>query len=147
MTWVDIISQLLGAAILIAGCFLFAIIWAGNGENEMRKIAVLLGGLALAGCGAGVVTTVTSIFDQIQQAARTACGYTFAFATIDALIKALGGPPIVETISGILCTQARALVVQEVPKAAGADPATGRTTVVLGTVVINGKPVTITVLR
>jgi hypothetical protein len=116
-------------------------------RDEMRKIAVLLGGLALAGCGAGVVTTVTSIFDQIQQAARTACGYTFAFATIDALIKALGGPPIVETISGILCTQARALVVQEVPKAAGADPATGRTTVVLGTVVINGKPVTITVLR
>lgn len=34
MTWVDIISQLLGAAILIAGCFLFAIIWVGNGEMK-----------------------------------------------------------------------------------------------------------------
>jgi hypothetical protein len=34
MSWVDILSQLLGAAVVIAGIFLFAIIWAGNGEMK-----------------------------------------------------------------------------------------------------------------
>jgi hypothetical protein len=30
MTWVDIIAQLLTAMVLIAGCFIFALIWAGG---------------------------------------------------------------------------------------------------------------------
>jgi hypothetical protein len=112
----------------------------------MKKAAVILGGLALAGCGAGVVTTVTSIFDQIQQTARTVCGYTFAFSTIDAIIKALGGPPVVETISGLLCSQAKALQVSQ-PATAKAVVVNGQQAVDLGVVIINGKPVRITVLR
>jgi hypothetical protein len=34
MTWNDIIAQLVTAAVLIAGCFVFAIIWAGDGEMK-----------------------------------------------------------------------------------------------------------------
>lgn len=34
MTWGDIIAQLLTAAVMIAGVFIFAIIWAGNGEMK-----------------------------------------------------------------------------------------------------------------
>jgi hypothetical protein len=34
MTWDDIIAQLLTAAVMIAGAFIFAIIWAGNGEMK-----------------------------------------------------------------------------------------------------------------
>jgi hypothetical protein len=112
----------------------------------MRKVAVVIGGLALAGCGGGAAVIVANIFDQIQQAGRIACGYTFAFATIDAMIKALGGPPIVETIAGLLCTQAKALQVSQ-PAAAKAVVADGKQAVDLGVVIINGKPVRITVLR
>jgi hypothetical protein len=32
MTWGDIIAQLLTAAVMIAAVFVFAVIWAGNGE-------------------------------------------------------------------------------------------------------------------
>jgi hypothetical protein len=111
----------------------------------MKKAAVIIGGLALAGCGAGVVTTVTSIFDQIQQTARTVCGYTFAFSTIDAIIKALGGPPVVETIASLLCTEARQLQAQQPPKAA--VNSAGQEVLDLGVVVIGGKPVRLQVLR
>jgi hypothetical protein len=114
-------------------------------ENKMKKVTVILGGLALAGCGAGAVTTVTSVFDQIQQTARTVCGYTFAFATIDAIIKALGGPPVVETIAGLLCTQAQQLQAQRAPKASVTT--SGQRALDLGVVVINGKPVRIQVLQ
>jgi hypothetical protein len=76
---------------------------------------------------------------------RRVCGYTFVFATIDAMIKAFGGPPVAETIGGLLCTQARALAAQQAPK--GAVATEQGSAVVLGTVIINGKPVTITVLR
>jgi hypothetical protein len=34
MTWGDIIAQLLTAAIMMMGIFVFAIIWAGNGEMK-----------------------------------------------------------------------------------------------------------------
>lgn len=112
----------------------------------MRKVAVVLGGLALAGCGGGAAVIVANIFDQIQQAARTVCGYTFAFTTIDAMIKALGGPPIVETIAGLLCTQAKALQASQ-PASAKAVVVNGQQAVDLGVVIINGKPVRITVLR
>jgi hypothetical protein len=34
LTWGDIIAQLLTAAVMIAGVFVFAVIWAGNGEMK-----------------------------------------------------------------------------------------------------------------
>jgi hypothetical protein len=34
MTWSDIIAQLVTAAVLMAGIFVFAIIWAGGGEMK-----------------------------------------------------------------------------------------------------------------
>lgn len=101
--------------------------------------------LPLAACGAGVVTTVTNIFDQIQQVADGLCQMKPTFATIDALIKAFGGPPVVDTIAGLFCTQARALVAQQNPKAAIAPD--GSAVVSLGVVVINGKPISIQVVR
>src|SRR4051812_49141339 len=100
----------------------------------MKKVAVLIGGLALAGCGAGVVTTVTSIFDQIQQEAATLCGYRPTFDTIQAIITALGGPPIVSTVAGLFCTQAKALAAQRAPKAT--VTASGTAAIILGTVLI-----------
>jgi hypothetical protein len=113
----------------------------------MKKVAVILGGLALAGCGAGsVVPVVTSIFDAINSYTLAHCGYSFAFATIDAITKALGGQPVADVIGGLLCTEARTLQAQQAPKAAGVT-ATGQSIVDLGTVVINGKPVRIQVLR
>lgn len=111
----------------------------------MKKVAVVLGGLALAGCGGSAAVVVANIFDQINAVTKTLCGYTFVFATIDAMIKAFGGPPVAETIGGLLCTQAQALSAQRAPRAAVAPD--GAPVVILGTVLINGKPVTITVLR
>jgi hypothetical protein len=34
VTWDDIVAQLLTAAAMIAGIFIFAVIWAGNGEMK-----------------------------------------------------------------------------------------------------------------
>jgi nitrogen fixation-related uncharacterized protein len=34
MSWGDILAQLLGAAIVAVGVFIFAIIWAGDGEMK-----------------------------------------------------------------------------------------------------------------
>jgi hypothetical protein len=111
----------------------------------MKKAAVIIGGLALAGCGAGVVQVVQNVYDQIQQAANVACQLRPTFATIDALIKALGGPPVVDVIAGLFCTQARALSAQRAPKATVAPD--GSPVIDLGVVIINGKPVRIQVLR
>jgi hypothetical protein len=112
----------------------------------MRKLLIASGlALSLAACGGGAAVVVQNIFDQINVVTRKVCGYTFVFATIDAMIKALGGPPVAETIGGLLCTQARALAAQQPPKTGVA--ADGAPVTVLGTVIINGKPVTITVLR
>jgi hypothetical protein len=109
------------------------------------KAGVVIPVLALAACGGGAAVVVADIFDQINAVTKTVCGYTFVFATIDAMIKAFGGPPVAATIGGLLCTQARALASQQPPRAAVA--ADGSPVIVLGTVIINGKPVTITVLR
>lgn len=101
--------------------------------------------LSLAAC-AGAPAVITNIFDQIQQASNALCGYRPTFDTIDAIIKALGGPPIVSTIAGIFCTQARQLAAQQSPRPMGVA-SNGEGVVNFGTVIINGKPVTITVLR
>lgn len=111
----------------------------------MKKVAVIIGGLALAGCGAGTVAVVQNIYDQIQQAANAVCQRRPTFATIDALIKALGGPPVVDVIAGLFCTQAKALRAQMSPKATVAPD--GSPAIDLGVVIINGKPVRIQVLR
>jgi hypothetical protein len=111
----------------------------------MKKVAVVIGGLALAGCGAGAVQVVQNIYDQIQQASQVVCQLRPTFATIDALIKALGGPPVVDVIAGLFCTQARALSAQRAPKATVAPD--GSPAIDLGVVIINGKPVRIQVLR
>jgi hypothetical protein len=111
----------------------------------MKKALVVIGGLALAGCGAGTVAVVQNIYDQIQNAANIACQLRPTFATIDALIKALGGPPVVDVIAGLFCTQARTLQVQQAPKATLTPD--GVAAVDLGVVIINGKPVRIQVLR
>jgi hypothetical protein len=111
----------------------------------MRKFLAAVGlSLSLAACGS-VPAVVGSIFDQIQQEAKRICGYTFVISTIEAIIKALGGPPIVETIAGLLCTQAQTLADQRAPKAATAPD--GSAALDLGTVIINGRPVRIQVLR
>lgn len=112
----------------------------------MRKILIASGlALSLAACGAGTVAVVQNIYDQIQAASQALCGYRPVFATIDAIIKALGGPPVIDTVAGIFCTQARALTAQQAPK--GVVATEQGSAIVLGTVIINGKPVTITVLR
>jgi hypothetical protein len=112
----------------------------------MRKIIIASGlALSLAACGAGTVAVIQNIYDEIQATSQALCGFRPVFATIDAIIKALGGPPVVDTVAGIFCTQAKALASQPAPKAAVATPQ--GSALVLGTVVINGKPVTITVLR
>jgi hypothetical protein len=112
----------------------------------MKKVAIIIGGLALAGCGAGVVPVVTSIFDAVNTYTLAHCGYSFAFATIDAITKALQGQPVADVIGGLLCTEAKQLAAQQAPKAAGVT-ATGQSIVDLGTVVINGKPIRIQVVR
>jgi hypothetical protein len=112
----------------------------------MRKLLIASGlALSLAACGAGTVAVIQNIYDEIQAASQALCGFRPVFATIDAIIKALGGPPVVDTVAGVFCTQARALASQQAPKAAVATPQ--GSALVLGTVIINGKPVTITVLR
>jgi hypothetical protein len=112
----------------------------------MRKLLIASGmALSLAACGAGTVAVIQNVYDQIQAASQALCGFRPVFATIDAIIKALGGPPVVDTVAGIFCTQARALAAQQAPKAAIATEQ--GSAIVLGTVIINGKPVTITVLR
>jgi hypothetical protein len=111
----------------------------------MRKFIIASGlALPLVACGTGTAVVVQNIFDQVNDVTKTICGYTFVFSTIDALIKALGGPPVAETVAGILCTQARALASQQAPKAAASSEGPA---LILGTVIINGKPVTIAVQR
>jgi hypothetical protein len=111
----------------------------------MRKLFIASGlALSLAACGAGVTTGVQSIFDQINAFTKGLCGFSFAFATIDMIIKAVGGPPVAETIGSLLCTQARALQASQAPKAATSSEGPA---LILGTVIINGKPVTIAVQR
>ena len=111
----------------------------------MRK-HLIAGGLALslAACGAGTAVVVGNIFDQINAVTKGLCGFSFTFSTIDAIIKALGGPPVAETIGSILCTQAKALQAQQAPRAATSSEGPA---LILGTVLINGKPVTIAVQR
>lgn len=112
----------------------------------MRKFLIASGlALSLAACGGGAAVVIQNIYDQIQEASLKLCQMRPIFATIDAIIKALGGPPVVDTVAGIFCTQARALASQQAPKASIATDQ--GSAVVLGTVIINGKPVTITVLR
>jgi hypothetical protein len=111
----------------------------------MRKAAVLIGALALAGCGS-VPVIVASVFDLVNAYTLKNCGYTFASATIDAVIKAFGGKPVEDVIGSFLCTQARTLTAQQAPKAAVVTP-TGEVGTVLGTVVINNQPIKIVILR
>ncbi len=112
---------------------------------NMKKFLIASGlALSLAACGAGTVAVVQNIFDQINAVTKGLCGFSFTFSTIDAMIKALGGPPVAETIGGILCTQAKALQASQAPKAATSSEGPA---VILGTVIINGKPVTIAVQR
>jgi len=111
----------------------------------MKKLLAAIGlSLSLAACGSAPAV-VTSIFDQINAFTKKFCQYEFTFTTIDAIIKALGGPPVAETVGSLLCTQARALAAQQAPKAATAP--SGEAALDLGTVIINGKPVRIQVLR
>ena len=111
----------------------------------MRKLILASGlALSLAGCGAGVTTQVQSIFDQINAVTKGLCGFSFTFSTIDMIIKALGGPPVAETIGSLLCSQARTLQASQAPRAATSSEGPA---VILGTVVINGRPVTIAVQR
>ena|SRR6476620_5733616 len=112
----------------------------------MKKhvVAIMVAG-ALAGCAG--LTSVLSVIDQIQQGAKQLCGYEFTLNTIDAIIKALGGPPVISTIEELLCTQARTLVASQAPKATGAVAPTGQSVISLGTVLINNKPVPIQILR
>jgi hypothetical protein len=58
----------------------------------------------------------------------------------------LSGQPIADVIGGLLCTQAKQLEALQAPKKLGVTTS-GRAAVELGTVVINGKLVTITVLQ
>ena len=111
----------------------------------MRKLLAAVGlSLSLAACGSAPAV-VTSIFDQINAFTKGLCGFSFTFSTIDAIIKAIGGPPVAETIGSLLCTQAKALAAQNAPKAAVAPD--GSAALDLGTVIINGKLVRIQVLR
>ena len=112
---------------------------------NMKK-HLIAGGLALtlAACGAGTATQIQSIFDQINAVTKGLCGFSFTFTTIDMIIKALGGPPVDETIGSLLCSQARALQASQAPRAATSSEGPA---IILGTVIINGKPVTIAVQR
>jgi hypothetical protein len=66
----------------------------------MRKIIIASGlALSLAACGAGTVAVIQNIYDEIQAASQALCGFRPVFATIDAIIKALGGPPVVDTVA------------------------------------------------
>ena len=88
--------------------------------RNVMKIAAI--GLPLAACGAGTAVVVQNIFDQVNAITKGLCGFTFVFSTIDAMIKALGGQPVAETIGGILCTQAKALATQNIaPRAAASS--------------------------
>jgi hypothetical protein len=111
----------------------------------MKKLLIVPMVAGLAACGS-VPAVVTSIFDTVNTYTEQHCGYTFAFATIDAVIKALTGQPLADVIGGLLCTQARMLAAQQAFNRTAIATPEG-SAVVLGTVIINGKPVTITVLR
>lgn len=114
----------------------------------MRKLLIASGmALSLAACGGAVgpvPAPIQNIFDQINAFTRKACGYNFVFSSIDQMIKALGGPPIVETVGSLLCTQAKALALQQAPKAGVSSEGPA---VILGTVIIKDRPVTIAVQR
>jgi hypothetical protein len=113
----------------------------------MRKFFLASGlALSLAACGGGVVPVVTSIFDAVNAFTLKNCGYSFTFATIDAVTKALQGQPIADVIGSLLCTQAKMLVATRAPKQLGVTTA-GDAAASLGTVIINGKPVNIVVLQ
>lgn len=110
----------------------------------MKKAAVIIGGLALAGCGS-VPIAITSIIDLVNGYTVSHCGYTFTEATINAVIKALTGQPVADIIGGFLCNKAQALAAQQAPRAAGAVG--GQGVVQLGVVDIGGKLVPIQVYR
>jgi hypothetical protein len=112
----------------------------------MRKFLLTSGlALSLAACGS-VPAIVASVFDLVNDYTQKHCGYTFASATIDAVIKAFGGKPLEDVIGSFLCTQARALAAAQGPKTATVTPA-GEVGTLLGTVVINNQPIRIVVLR
>jgi hypothetical protein len=113
----------------------------------MRKFLLASGlALSMAACGGAPAVVVQNIFDAVNTFTKGACQLSFTFSTIDALIKALGGPPVAETIGGLLCTQAKALLATRAPKQLGVTTA-GDTATSLGTVVINGNPVNIVILQ
>jgi ribosomal protein L12E/L44/L45/RPP1/RPP2 len=88
----------------------------------MRKFVIASGlALSLAAC-AGAPAIVASVFDLVNAYTLKNCGYTFASATIDAVIKAFGGKPLEDVIGSFLCTEARALAAARGPKAATASP-------------------------
>ena len=112
----------------------------------MKKLLIASAlALSLAACGAGTAVQIQSIFDQINAVTKGICGFSFTFTTIDMIIKAVGGPPVAETIGSLLCSQAKALQAQgALPRAATSSEGPA---IILGTVIINGKPVTIAVQR
>jgi hypothetical protein len=113
----------------------------------MRKFFIVSGlALSLAACGGAPAVVVQNIFDAVNAFTKGACQLSFTFSTIDALIKALGGTPVAETIGGLLCTQAKVLLATRAPKQLGVTTA-GAPAASLGTVIINGKPVNIVVLQ
>jgi hypothetical protein len=113
----------------------------------MRKFFLASGlALSLAACGGAPAVVVQNIFDAVNVFTKGACQLSFTFSTIDALIKALGGPPVAETIGGLLCTQAKILLAARAPKQLGVTTS-GEAAASLGTVIINGKPVNIVVLQ
>jgi hypothetical protein len=113
----------------------------------MRKFLLASGlALSLAACGGAPAVVVQNIFDAVNSFTKGACQLSFTFSTIDALIKALGGSPVAETIGGLLCTQAKALLATRAPKQLGVTTA-GDAATSLGTVIINGKPVNIVILQ
>jgi hypothetical protein len=112
----------------------------------MKKLIIASGlALSLAACGSAPAI-VASVFDLVNSYTQKNCGYTFASATIDAVIKAFGGKPLEDVIGSFLCTQARALAAGVAPKATTVTP-TGEVGTLLGTVVINNQPIRIVVLR
>jgi hypothetical protein len=86
----------------------------------VRKIIapVLALSLALGACGgaSNIPSVITNIVDTVGQISRGLCQLAPTAATIDAIIKAMGGTPVASQIAGFFCANVQQLRQTTIPK-------------------------------
>lgn len=109
----------------------------------MRKIItpVLALSLALGACGGAttIPSVITNIVDAVGQISRGLCQLAPTAATIDAIIKAMGGTSAAEQIAGFFCANVQQLRKTTIPKFVRSPD--GQIVRYFGDATINGKSV------